>query len=197
MPRPSIAAPTPCKFRQAAWTVRRGGLIAYPTEGVFGLGCNPRNGGAIARLLVLKGRSVAKGLILIAACFDQLEGFVKPPDDALMKRLRGTWPGPVTWLLPAHPDAPRWLRGEHETLAVRVTAHPIAAALCRELGMALVSTSANRTGCAPARSALAVQRTLGEGLDFILVGEIGGQQGPSEIRDAATGRVLRVGSSQG
>ncbi len=179
------------QLRQAARAIHSGGLIAYPTEAVYGLGCDPLNAAAVQRLLNLKGRAMDKGLILIAADLDQLRPFLLPLDSDGEATLHTTWPGPVTWLLPARPETPRWLRGCHETLAVRVTAHPLAAALCRQLGHPLVSTSANRSGQTPARSALAVRRQLGPALEFIVSGPLGNQARPTPIRDLASGRILR------
>ena len=109
------------------------------------------------------------------------------------KKVQASWPGPVTWLLPARPEVPFWLRGEHHTLAVRVTAHPVAAALCDAFGGPIVSTSANLAGHEPARTAQRVQRELGERVDYILHGELGDLAQPTEIRDAQTGRVIRAG----
>jgi len=171
--------------------VARGGLIAYPTEAVYGLGCDPRNGAVVRRLLALKARPEGKGLILIAADWSQLEPYVLPLEPERMAAIRATWPGPVTWLLPARRETPRWLIGDHATLAVRVTAHPLAAALSRRWGGALVSTSANLAARPPARTPLGVRRALGVGLDYILAGPCGGAARPSSIRDGLTGGVLR------
>lgn len=177
--------------RQAARIVHRGGLIAYPTEAVYGLGCDPLNAAAVQRLLTLKNRSMDKGLILIAADFDQLRPYLAALSTDDEATLAATWPGPVTWLVPARPETPRWLRGQHRSLAVRVTDHPLAATLCRQLGHPLVSTSANRSGQIPARSPLTVQRQLGPALDLILEGPLGKQSRPTTIRDLASGKTLR------
>ena len=179
------------RLHAAARVVRAGGLIAYPTEAVYGLGCDPRDERAVRRLLVLKRRSMHKGLILIAADLAQLEPFLQPLTHADRARLAATWPGPRTWLVPARPTTPCWLRGRHDTLAVRVTAHPLAAALCRACGRPLVSTSANRSGRPPAHTALAVRRQLGRDLDYLLPGPTGGAVKPTEIRDLRTGLVVR------
>lgn len=179
-------------MRRAVRVLRAGGVIAYPTEAVWGLGCDPLQGAAVARLLQLKARSPARGLILIAADFEQLHPYVIPTE-AMLARALPSWPGPVTWLMPARRDVPDWLTGAHDTLAVRITAHPPAAALCAAFGGALVSTSANRSGRAPARSRLAVQRAFGNALDYVLPGPLGGHAKPSTIRDARSGRTLRPG----
>ncbi len=177
---------------RAARVVAAGGVIAYPTEAVYGLGCDPRDAEAVLRLLALKRRPVAKGVILIAAGFDQLEPFLLPLSAALRARVEPSWPGPNTWLLPCRPDVPRWLRGDHDTLAVRVTAHPVAAALCRACAGPLVSTSANLAGRPPARSPLEVRARLGREVDYVVHGPLGGLDRPTTIRDALTGRVVRV-----
>lgn len=179
------------RLRIAARVVRAGGLIAYPTEAVYGLGCDPRNESAVIRLLTLKRRSIRKGLILIAADFAQLEPFLQPLTPPDRARLATTWPGPQTWLIPARTTVPRWLRGRYDTLAVRVTAHPLAAALCRACGHPLVSTSANRSGRPPARTAPAVRRQLGNSLDHLLPGPTGGAAKPTAIRDLRTGQIVR------
>ncbi|MES9873424.1 MAG: L-threonylcarbamoyladenylate synthase [Candidatus Sedimenticola sp. 6PFRAG7] len=181
----------PWKLREAARHFRQGGLLAYPTEAVFGLGCDPLDPYAVRRILRLKQRPVEKGLILIAADFDQLRPFVQTLDDGTMQQVFESWPGPHTWLLPAADGLPYWLKGEHKTLAVRVTAHPVAAALCRACGSPLVSTSANLAGHPPARTALDVQRSLGGGIDMLIHSPVGRQTQPSTITDAVTGRTIR------
>lgn len=198
MPTSSVAGPAEgqapaarLRLALAAHWLACGGLVAYPTEAVYGLGCDPRDGDAVRRLLALKARPETKGLILIAADWAQLAPYVHGLDQGRMAAVHATWPGPVTWLLPARPETPHWLTGDHATLAVRVTAHPLAAALCRRWGGALVSTSANRAGRPPARAPLGVRRALGEGIDFILTGPCGGAARVSRIRDGRTGVVVR------
>lgn len=178
-------------LRTARRVLQAGGIVAYPTEAVYGLGCDPLNPDAVMRLLALKNRPWQKGVILIASCQEQLEPYLEPLDPSIQQKLSQTWPGPVTWLLPAKPQVPYWLRGEHETLAVRVTAHPLAAGLCDSFGGAIVSTSANLAGHEPARNALQVQRSLGKRVDCLLHGELGELSQPTEIRDAVTDRVIR------
>ncbi|MBI3776109.1 MAG: Sua5/YciO/YrdC/YwlC family protein [Gammaproteobacteria bacterium] len=184
-------APLDPAVTDAARTLCAGGIVAYPTEAVYGLGCDPRNAEAVQRLLEIKQRDPLKGLILIAASFDQLKPYLVALDDNTRARVLPTWPGPVTWLLPARDAVSPLLRGAHPTLAVRVTAHPLAAALCRAFGGALVSTSANRSNEPPARTAQQVRAQLGADLDYLLDGVVGSAANPTEIRDAATGAVLR------
>lgn len=187
------ALPQPWRLRLAVRWLRAGGVIAYPTEAVYGLGCDPLDRRAVQRILDIKRRPLAAGLILIAADFFQVEDFLLPLPPALRRRVFATWPGPVTWLLPCRPEAPVWLRGRHDSLAVRVTAHPTAAALCTRFGGALVSTSANPRGRNPARTPLQVRRYFGGTVDHVLTAPLGGQARPSEIRDGRTLAVVRAG----
>jgi L-threonylcarbamoyladenylate synthase len=178
-------------IHEAVRRLAAGGVIAYPTETVFGLGCDPFNAAAVQRLLDLKERTIAQGVILIASDFAQLEPLLLPLSTDLRSRLMETWPGPVSWILPCLPEIPLWLRGRHHSLAVRVTSHPLARILCEAWHGPLVSTSANRHGKPPATSALGVRLTFGESLDYILHGRVSRTGKPSEIRDGLTGRVLR------
>jgi L-threonylcarbamoyladenylate synthase len=180
------------RLRDAAQQLRQGAIIAYPTEAVFGLGCDPRNEQAVMRLLTIKQRPVEKGLILIASRWEQLQPYLQPVDPDIRARLEESWPGPVTWLLATRPQTPAWLSGMHESLAVRVTAHPLAAALCDAFGGAIVSTSANASGRPPARTALQA-RLRCPGVDIVLVGATGGRKRPSEIRNPYTGERVRPG----
>jgi L-threonylcarbamoyladenylate synthase len=176
-------------------TLRAGGVVAYPTEAVYGLGCDPFNEQAALRLLAVKGRSPDKGLILIASTFEQLEPLLLPQSEETMAPVLATWPGPITWILPARPRVPAWLTGANDGLAVRVTAHPVAARLCAGFGAPLISTSANASGRPPARNALQARRALGRRVDYVLSGATGGAARPSEIRDGRDGRLLRAGGA--
>ena len=185
--------PHPHTLRKITRLLRAGGVIAYPTEAVFGLGCNPRDAAAVYRLLAIKRRPVNKGLILIASEFSQLEPLLEPLEAEQRQRLQRSWPGPVTWVIPARAGTPVWLRGRHDTLAVRVTSHPIASALCQAWGGPLVSSSANVAGQPPAVTALALRRRLPSGIDYIVPGRVGSATRPSEIRDLRSGQVIRAG----
>lgn len=187
---------TTWQLRQAVRVIRQGGIIAYPTEAVYGLGCDPFNADAVLRLLSLKGRPMEKGLILIASDISQLLPFLAPLPENQFQQLEASWPGPVTWLVPARPETPAWLKGQHDTIAVRVTDHPIAAALCEEAGHALVSTSANPAGRQPAKTPLEVRRYFnhnGDQIDHIVVGSLGKHAKPTTIRDLSTGQTVRQG----
>ena len=173
--------------------LRAGGVVAYPTEAVYGLGCDPRNQQACERLFAIKQRSPSQGVLLIAADFAQLERYIdlpRVPPEA-MARAQATWPGPHTWIFPRAADTPAWLAGGHAGIAVRVTAHAPAAALCRSFGGALVSTSANRHGEPPARSSKDVYDIFGADVDAILNGPLGGLERPTPIRDAISGATVR------
>jgi L-threonylcarbamoyladenylate synthase len=190
--------PTPDEFPEfsprlarAARVLTAGGVVAYPTEGVYGIGCLPSDDAAIARILAIKRRSWRKGLALIGASFEQLEPLVVLPDGGLRQEILDSWPGPFTWVLTARPGVSRLVTGGRGTVAVRVTAHPLASALCRRAHSALVSTSANRSERAPLLTALAVRRELGAELDDVLAGRLGGLDGPTPIRDGTTGRYFR------
>lgn len=174
----------------ATRVLERGGIIAYPTEAVYGLGCDPLSRAAVRRLRRIKGRPVGKGLILLADCIDTLLPYLTASSRQL-DEARATWPGPVTWVLPCRADVPFWLTGGRRTLAVRVTDHPMAAGLSRAFGDALVSSSANRRGGVPARTAHQARFRLGGSVDLVVPGSTGGRDRPSEIRDGTTGRILR------
>ena len=171
--------------------VQRGGVIAYPTEAVYGLGCDPAQLAAVQRVLTLKQRPAHKGLILIAADFDQLAPYLLPLDSVTHARVMATWPGAVTWILPAQPHVSPLIRGEHDTLAVRVSAHPTCRALCLRLGHPLISSSANLSTLPPARDAQAVAAQFGTLLDGIVDAPVGGQAQPTEIRQGLTGEIVR------
>ncbi len=177
----------------AVSVLQGGGIIAYPTEAVWGLGCDPLNESAVLRLLAIKQREPEKGLILIAAGLKQLQPFIEiqplPPDRREI--VLASWPGPHTWILPASVAAPRWITGTHRGIAVRISAHPDVIALCNQYGGALVSTSANLSGQPAARSRTDLDQSLLQQLDGVLGGETGGLQRPSSIRDALSGEALR------
>ena len=177
--------------QQAVRVVLAGGVIAYPTEAVYGLGCNPYDARAVLRLLQIKQRDPDQGLILIGASMDDFDDFIQPVDQAVEERVEQTWPGPYTWLLPASDSCPPWLRGKHDSIAVRVPAHAQCRQLCQQAGMALVSTSANQHGKPPAKTALQARRYLGDKLDYILAGPTSGMTKPSEIRDAISNKRIR------
>lgn len=170
-----------------------GHIIAYPTEAVFGLGCDPRNEAAVRKLLALKGRPESAGFVLIASEFSQIEPWIAETDPSLLQKAMQTWPGPITWLFPRAAGVPDYVAGNHATVAVRITAHEPSRALCTAFGSALISSSANHTAAKPARSASEVEDYFGHFIGGILTGPLGGSERPSEIRDLVTGKVIRKG----
>jgi len=179
-------------LEQTVAALKEGGVIAYPTEAVWGLGCDPDNDQALARLLRLKARDPAKGVILVAASIEQFAPWLNGLPYALHAPLAASWPGPSTWLVPDNGRSHALVRGDHDRVALRVSAHPGVVSLCQAFGGPLVSTSANRAGDPPAMSAQAVRATFGDALDALLDGPLGGLERPSTIRDLVTGQVLRA-----
>ena len=179
-------------IREAVRILSSGGVIAYPTETVYGLGCDPFNAAAVLHLLALKQRSPDQGVILIASDFSQLEPLLLPLAATVRRRVSKPGTPPVTWLLPCLPDVPAWLTGNHDRLAVRITSNPVATALCRYWGGPLVSTSANLHGRPPATSPLGVRKAFGNKLDYILHGTGGATNKPSILRDGISGAILRA-----
>lgn len=178
------------KLQPAIHALQSGGVIAYPTESCFGLGCDPFDTAAVKNILKLKRRSVNKGLILIASSIEQAERYVEL-DTPLTKQIRASWPGANTWLLPPKLGLPNILRGKFPLLAIRVTAHPIANSLCDLFGGAIVSTSANVANEPALKCAKDVRRAFAKQLDNIVAMPIGQDPSPSTIRNGITGEILR------
>ena len=173
---------------QAAEVLRGGGVITCPTEGVFGLSCLPSDPAAVTRLLEIKQRDPAKGLILIAAAGEQLRDWIAiVPEDIP----EPTPEQAVTWLVPAAKNASPLVRGEHQSIAVRITTNPIARELCAAVGSALISTSANLSGETTVTDSAALSREFAGRVDYIVPGECGPTTGPSAIIDLESGRKLR------
>lgn len=182
---------SPLQLKAAVRALQRGGVIAYPTEAVWGLGCEPQDERAVMRLLALKDRPWEKGVILVASKLAQLEPYIEVPSNNALKRATSTWPGPATWIFPASDHCPMWISGDHDGVAVRVSKHPVVTALCEAYGGPIVSTSANPAGRAPAMNPAQVRLYFRQGLDFLLPGALGGLAKPTTIREAATGHILR------
>jgi len=178
------------RVRNAARILESGGVIAYPTEGVYGIGCLPHNLDAVERILDIKGRKSAAGLILIAARPALLAGWILPDREEFAALIQPT-SHPTTWIVTANPAVSPLLTGGRSTLAVRITDHPLAAALSDLIDGPLVSTSANRSGKPTARSGLEARLKLGLSLDGVLYGPLGSAASPSEIRMAKGNQVIR------
>ncbi len=181
-------------IKKAAEVVKSGGVIAYPTEAVWGLGCDPWNRRAVNRILAIKQRPVEKGVILVGACEEQFLPLLAPLSQKERVKLQSSWPGPYTWLIP-DPNgwAPPWVRGQFDTVAVRVSGHPLVRALCEATGHPLVSTSANLAGNEPLLTMADVNATFANELDYVVPGVTGEQKTPSVIQDLRSGKLVRAG----
>ncbi|MDH3265546.1 MAG: Sua5/YciO/YrdC/YwlC family protein [Gammaproteobacteria bacterium] len=177
---------------RAADVLLGGGIIAYPTEGVFGLGCMPDDANAVSRLLQIKRRDPRKGLILIAAHKSQFDDWLDP-DGAMLPELNPLQP--ITWLAAAKPLVMALIRGDHSNVAVRLTSNPVAAQICMAVDSPIVSTSANIAGQPVARNRLVLRRRFQACVDYIVPGNCGPTSGPSEIRDLASGNLIRPGTA--
>ncbi len=181
------------RIRHTAQLLLQGGVIAYPTEAVWGLGCDPGNPRAVARILALKNRDVDKGLILVGSDIAMFEPYLTLTTLKQRELMAGTWPGPVTWLVPDNGLAPPWITGGQKRLAIRVSAHPVAAALSHLANGPIVSTSANPQGLPAALNLAKVRAYFGDNLDAVSSGLTGQSNKPSEIRDLLSGQIIRPG----
>jgi len=182
---------SPFQIRRAAFFLRAGGVIAYPTETVYGLGCDPLDGNAVQRILELKRRPHEKGLILIAATLDQLHPFIDINNPTLLDKLTQQNDRPTTWICPCSPLVPDWLRGEHNSIAVRISSHPTVVALCHVFNGAIVSTSANPAGLQPSQNTLMVRRYFNDKLDYVVNGPTRSNSQPSRIIDLMNNKIIR------
>lgn len=174
--------------------LNQGGIIAYPTEAVWGLGCIPWNKEAVYRLLDIKSRPVDKGMILVGMSEEQFQPILEPLQENLREKIARTWPGPHTWVVPDPKDwSPSWIRGNHNSLAIRVSDHPVVRYLCAAVGTPLVSTSANKAGEAPFTEQQPVELAFLNLVDFIAPGDTGTAKAPSQIQDLITGEMIRAG----
>lgn len=176
-------------LKHAAEVLYSGGVIAYPTEGVYGLGCLPDEEAAVERVLRLKQRAPGKGLILIAAAANQLDGWIELPAGRSLPEPDPAYP--ITWIVPPGPFVHSLLRGDNDGIAVRLTTNAVARSLCNVVESPLVSTSANLTGRPTARNRYVLRRQFMQRVDYIVPGDCGPVDGPSEIREFLTGKVLR------
>ncbi|MCK5697966.1 MAG: threonylcarbamoyl-AMP synthase [Gammaproteobacteria bacterium] len=179
------------QIRHAVYILKKGGVLAYPTEAVFGLGCLPDNLTAIKRLLEIKQRPAKKGLILIASDIEQLMPYLAEISPQILDKISASWPGPNTWILPAAQDTSPLIRGDFKSVAVRVSNHPIVRELCQQSQSAIISTSANISGKKMTYDAFNVRLQFKNQLDYILNGSLGTRDKPSIIKDALTDKIIR------
>ncbi|MFZ2727093.1 MAG: Sua5/YciO/YrdC/YwlC family protein [Methylococcaceae bacterium] len=178
------------KLRKAVSELKAGRVIAYPTEAVYGLGCDPLNANAVLHLLHLKKRPLHKGLILIGASLEQLQPYVEL-DDELIAKITARLHEPITWVVPTQAWVPNFLTGDHSSLAIRVTQHPLAKALCEAYNGAIVSTSANVNTKPSAKKAWQLRKSFARHKFFVLHGAVGQLQRETAIYDAVTNQRLR------
>lgn len=183
----------PHSLSDIALVLQHGGVIAYPTEAVFGLGCDPYNRKAVQKLLEIKQRDPTKGLIVIGASWQQLEPLIAPVPTPTLARVFATWPGAITWVFPASANAPKWIQGENHSVALRIPAHALARQICMSFKGPIISTSANLEGSPSIRDLTTVKMLFGKQVDMVVPGKVGDRIRPSEIRDAISGDVLREG----
>ncbi len=179
------------KINEAIKHLKNGDVIAYPTEAVFGLGCDPRNNDAINKLRKIKNRGDNKGFIVIACKFEQVKPFVGEIDSTILEKCLASWPGPITWLLPAKKAAIHKITGDNDTIAVRITNHPVARLLCEKFNGAIISTSANLKDQPPIKTYDEVERIFGDKIDYVLKAEVGTLDKPTQIWNAITGERIR------
>ena len=179
------------QLRRAVQYCNSGGVIAYPTESVFGLGCDPLDQIAVYKILQLKQRPVEKGMILIASNLEQLQPFLST--EQTLDKLLKPQTIPTSWLVKPSNLTPDWITGKHPKLAVRITQHPIAQALCARLGYPLVSTSANPASLPPARNLLKLRHYFADNIDYCVSGDVGKANKPSQIIDLESGQIVRPG----
>lgn len=177
-------------LRTAADVIARGGVVVHALEGVWGLACDPFDERAVERVLCVKRRPQHKGLLVIGASpgvfHEELEGLAAAVRTAVIE----SWPGAETWVV-ANRRFPRWITGGRPTVAIRVPGHGQARALARLCGSPIVSTSANVNRFPPATTELRARRHFQRRVDFVLPGATGNRIGPSRIRLAEDGSVLR------
>jgi len=176
---------------QAVRVISNGGVLIYPTEAVFGMGCDYTNQQAVLKLLALKQRQVDKGLILIASHIQQILPLIKPKERSNLARALKTWPGHHTWVFPKTNKVPSWISGDFDTVAVRVSKHPVVKSLCDTLGSALVSTSANFSGKDTPDSCMSLKDCWGHQVDYYLDLPLGNESNPSAIHLATDGSKIR------
>lgn len=180
------------KFKQKKLIeiISLGGVVAYPTESVFGLGCDPTNEFAVNKILKIKQRSPNKGLILIASNVTQLLPWIKIPDSKTWQKICDTWPGPYNWVIEAQDGVPKIITGDHDTIAVRVSKHPTVQEICNSIGHPIVSTSANLSGKVALRNTIQVRKQLGKQLDYLVPGKCSRLK-PCTIIDSRNMNILR------
>lgn len=189
-------APQRDALQEAAKWIRMGGLVALPTDTLYGLAADPFRADAVARLFAVKGRAAAHALPLIAADADQIAARLGPLSPAGEWLAVKFWPGPLTLLIPAPVTLAHGVAAGTGRVGVRVPAHDIARAICRAADRPITATSANRSGQPATADPDEVERALGEDVDLLI--DTGPTRGgaPSTIVDVtgAEPRLVRAGA---
>jgi len=176
-------------IQQAANIIQNSGIISYPTESVFGLGCDPLSEKAVQRILELKQRSVEKGLIIVAGELEQLMPYIEISDKEKQTIL--TAKKPTTWLVNKSTLTPRWVSGSHKKIAVRISRHPLVVNLCAVLNQPIISTSANPAGEQPALNSQQSETYFSNRVDLYLDDPTNMSGQPTQIKDIETGQIIR------
>jgi L-threonylcarbamoyladenylate synthase len=184
---------SPWALNRFAHAVSQGAIFGYPTDTIWGFGCHPLIARSVDRILQIKNRNPAKGLILLSSKLEYCAAYVGL-DCEQLEPVRSSTDHPTTWLVPASRECPIWIRGNYPTVAIRITRHPFLKFLCDQLEAPIVSTSANRSSKATVRNSLQMRKQFGEELDFIISGFATGSNRPSEIKSLLSGTILRSGA---
>ena len=173
-------------LQKALADLKLGKVIAYPSEGVWALGCNPQNEEAVYKLLKLKRRPVSKGLIVVGSNLEQMRPYIDV--NKYKERLLLKWPGPHTWIVPTT-EAPIWIRGKYDSVALRVSSHRTIVEICEKLEGAIVSTSANIQDEKPLKNEQEVKKEF-DNLT-VVEGPLGCLEGPTPIQDVESNKWIR------
>ncbi len=184
---------SPWALNRFVHAVSRGAIFGYPTDTVWGLGCHPLIASSVSRILQIKNRSPDKGLILLSCRIEYCQDYLGVGTDEL-ESIRSPGEQPTTWLVTASESCPPWIHGIYPTVGIRITSHPLIQSICDGLQAPIVSTSANRSGKATARTSFQMRKQFGSELDFIVNGFATGSRQPSEIKSLTSGTILRTRS---
>ncbi len=200
MPSPPLITidsihPEPDLIEQAAENLRRGGVIAYPTETFYGLGADAGNEAAIEKIFRIKGRDFTNPIPLIIGAPEELGRLVREIPEAARRLMDAFWPGPLTLIFRASASVSHRLTANTGLIGIRVSSHPIARLLAKELGGPLTATSANLSGGKECTTAREAGRALGPLLDGIIDGgETPGQKGSTVLNmTVSPPQFLRLG----
>jgi len=170
--------------------LKNGKIIAYPTETVFGIGCDPYKKDSVNRIFEIKKRPLVKKFILIASSYEQLTDVVNM--EKITDEVLKSWPGPNTWLVPPNKKLPEWLiNKDNGLIAVRVSKNSAVKEMCEKFGKPIISTSANLYDSEALRNYEEVEKVFSETIDYLVIGETSKQKKPSTIKNMLTGEVIR------